>query len=191
MPTADAVSAPGERAAQPNPWWTKRAAALHVTLVVVVPVFLGLFWWQVQRVRQGNTLSWAYVFEWPFFTGYAVYLWWKLVHDQPGLTPTPAASAPASPPPAAAAVAHDGAAAPAGGGRAAGVAAGGNGGAADRPFLATGTAAGATTSGSAATTEDVHTETASEEAGGGEDDELAAYNRYLAELNASGRRKSW
>jgi hypothetical protein len=24
-----------------------------------------------------------------------------------------------------------------------------------------------------------------------EDDELAAYNRYLAELNASGRRKTW
>ena len=182
MPTADAVSAPGERAAQPNPWWTKRAAALHVTLVVVVPVFLGLFWWQVQRVRQGNTLSWAYVFEWPFFTGYAVYLWWKLVHDQPGLTsPSPTASASASE----AALAHDGAAAPAGVGAATGATAGGGGD--DRPFLATGIA----TAGSAAPAEHVHTETASEEAGEDHDDELAAYNRYLAELNASGRRKSW
>lgn len=53
-------------------------------IAVVVPTFLALFWWQVQRVRQGNTLSWAYVFEWPFFTGYAVYLWWKLVHEAEG-----------------------------------------------------------------------------------------------------------
>jgi hypothetical protein len=64
-------------------WFTPRALLLHLTLVIVFPTFLGLFWWQVQRVRQGNTLSWAYVFEWPFFAGYAVYLWWALVHDQP------------------------------------------------------------------------------------------------------------
>ena len=63
---------------------------------MVVPTFLGLFWWQVQRVRQGNTLSWAYVFEWPFFTGYAVYLWWKLVHDQPEQAPVAPAERPAS-----------------------------------------------------------------------------------------------
>jgi hypothetical protein len=62
-------------------WWTKRAIGLHVTIMIVIPTFSGLFWWQVQRVRQGNTLSWAYVFEWPFFLGYAMYLWWKLVHE--------------------------------------------------------------------------------------------------------------
>ena len=65
-------------------WLTPWAIAMHVTLLVVVPTFAGLFWWQVQRVRQGNTLSWAYVFEWPFFAVYAVYMWWKLVHDQAG-----------------------------------------------------------------------------------------------------------
>ncbi|MGO9458388.1 MAG: hypothetical protein ACLP62_15300 [Acidimicrobiales bacterium] len=66
-------------------WLTRRAVGLHATVVIVVPAFLALFWWQIQRVREGNTLSWAYVFEWPFFTGYAIYLWWRLVHDQPGL----------------------------------------------------------------------------------------------------------
>ena len=66
-------------------WLTRRAVGLHVTVVVLVPAFVALFWWQVRRVREGNTLSWAYVFEWPFFTGYAIYLWWRLVHDQPGL----------------------------------------------------------------------------------------------------------
>jgi hypothetical protein len=29
-------------------------------------------------------LSWAYVFEWPFFAGYAVYMWRKLLRDEAG-----------------------------------------------------------------------------------------------------------
>lgn len=65
-------------------WWTKRAAGLHLVLCVCLPGFVIAFLWQVERVRQGNTLSWAYVFEWPFFFAYAIYLWWRLVHDQPG-----------------------------------------------------------------------------------------------------------
>jgi hypothetical protein len=38
--------------------------------------------WQIDRATSGNELSWAYVFEWPFFAGYALYLWWKLIHDE-------------------------------------------------------------------------------------------------------------
>ncbi len=91
--SAEPAPAPGRPSSM---WWTKRAVGLHITVVVVVPTFLGLFWWQVQRVRQGNTLSWAYVFEWPFFTGYAVYLWWKLVHDQPEKAPVAPADRPAA-----------------------------------------------------------------------------------------------
>lgn len=132
-------------------WWTKRAIGLHVTVVVVVPTFLGLFWWQVQRVREGNTLSWAYVFEWPFFTGYAVYLWWKLVHDQPERAP----SAPTPRPSPA------GARAPGG--------TGDGGDEADEEGIGNGGEEG-------------------DEEG---DEELAAYNRYLAELHASGRQKRW
>jgi hypothetical protein len=135
-------------------WWTKRAIGLHITVVVVVPTFLGLFWWQVQRVRQGNTLSWAYVFEWPFFTGYAVYLWWKLVHDQPEQ----------------ASGSHDAAVqvhAPRAG--------------------ATDAGAGVTPAADAGKTGGgLRAQTADQD-----DEELAAYNRYLAELNASGRPKRW
>jgi len=132
-------------ASQRGIWWTRRAIGLHVTLIVVVPTFLGLFFWQVQRVRQGNTLSWAYVFEWPFFTGYAVYLWWKLVHDQldePG---------------------H-----------------GANG----EGHGANGEEHGANGEGHGANGEE-HAEPDEE------DEALAAYNRYLAQLHASGRRKRW
>jgi len=47
----------------------------------VVPTFFALCDWQVHRALAGNELSWAYVFEWPFFAGYAVFVWWKLVHE--------------------------------------------------------------------------------------------------------------
>jgi hypothetical protein len=30
--------------------------------------------WQINRALNGNRLSWAYVFEWPFFGGYAVFV---------------------------------------------------------------------------------------------------------------------
>ena len=101
---------------------------MHATLAVLVPGCAALCDWQVHRALSGNGLSWAYVFEWPFFAGYGVYVWWRLVHDQ--LTP------PASP------------------------------------------EVGAV-GGSPADTSPA------------EDEELAAYNRYLAELQASGRQKRW
>ena len=62
-------------------WWSPRAVGLHVTVAVVVPVCLALCDWQVHRAAAGNTLSWAYAFEWPFFAAYALYMWWRLVHE--------------------------------------------------------------------------------------------------------------
>jgi DNA-binding transcriptional regulator of glucitol operon len=63
-------------------WFSKRAVFYHITLAIVFPGFFALAYWQLHRALSGNTLSWAYVFEWPFFAGYAVYLWWHLIHDQ-------------------------------------------------------------------------------------------------------------
>ena len=64
-------------------WWTPRAISAHVTLALCEPGFAALAWWQVDRALSGNSLSWVYVFEWPFFGVYAVFLWWRIVHDQP------------------------------------------------------------------------------------------------------------
>jgi hypothetical protein len=63
-------------------WWSRRAITLHVALVVAVPPFLTLGFWQLSRALHGNVLSWAYTFEWPFFAGYATWMWWKLVHEE-------------------------------------------------------------------------------------------------------------
>jgi hypothetical protein len=61
---------------------TPRQIGMHVTLVVLLPVFGWLTWWQLGRALGGNTLSWAYTFEWPLFACYAVYVWWQLIHDR-------------------------------------------------------------------------------------------------------------
>jgi hypothetical protein len=118
----------------------------HLTAAVVVPACIALCWWQVTRALSGNTLSWAYVFEWPIFAGYAVFMWWKLIHE-----PGPA-----------------------------------------------GRSVGPETSPMAVTRNDdhdmdhhAHGEDDADDDTGGEDEELASYNRYLAALNASGKRKHW
>jgi len=42
--------------------------------------------WQLHRALAGNTLSWAYTFEWPLFAIFAVYFWVKSLRDE--LRPT-------------------------------------------------------------------------------------------------------
>jgi hypothetical protein len=64
-------------------WFSRRAIALHAVIIVIVPTFIGLCVWQIDRALSGNSLSWAYVFEWPFFAGYALYMWWRFVHEAP------------------------------------------------------------------------------------------------------------
>jgi hypothetical protein len=68
---------------------------MHLTLLVLLPAFAWLTWWQLSRAQSGNTLSWAYVVLWPSFGAYAVYTWWQLIHDQaarvPGRVRAPAA----------------------------------------------------------------------------------------------------
>ena len=82
------------RLMEKNVWLSRRAIKLHVVILIVVPAFLALCLWQISRALSGNTLSWAYVFEWPLFAGYAVYMWWRFVHEAAEDTaPEPAAGA--------------------------------------------------------------------------------------------------
>ncbi|HWH00609.1 MAG TPA: hypothetical protein VNV66_15105 [Pilimelia sp.] len=47
----------------------------HAVALVLVAGFLVLGWWQVRRAVGGNSLSWAYAFEWPLFAGFVVLVW--------------------------------------------------------------------------------------------------------------------
>jgi len=61
---------------------TRRCIGLHVLTLLLVSSFLLATWWQYESAQGGNGLSWAYVFEWPAFAIYAIYMWWKLIHDK-------------------------------------------------------------------------------------------------------------
>lgn len=144
-----------------------------MTLAVVLPTFLLLCNWQVHRALGGNELSWAYVFEWPFFAGYAIYMWWKLLHEA---TELPRATAPAVPTVAAAGAAEEGPASPE----------------PVRPGLAALAASPDARQVRTGSTPDEPANTPDADSSDDADDrDLAAYNRYLAELNASGRPKRW
>ncbi len=56
-----------------TPRTTKRIVATLSMLVVLVALFTAAFIWQLSRALGGNTLSWAYVIEWPFLIGYACF----------------------------------------------------------------------------------------------------------------------
>ena len=56
------------------------AAKVHVTLAVGLAVCGVAFWFEIRRALGGNGLSWAYVFEWPLFAVFAVYMWWTVLH---------------------------------------------------------------------------------------------------------------
>lgn len=61
------------------------AIKLHLTLVAVFSLCAAAFAFEVHRALGGNELSWAYVFEWPMFAVFAVYMWWNLLHQhRPG-----------------------------------------------------------------------------------------------------------
>jgi hypothetical protein len=62
-------------------WTSPRAIRLHCTLVVLIVSFALLARWQIARALAGNTLSWAYAFEWPLFALYACFVWWRILHD--------------------------------------------------------------------------------------------------------------
>lgn len=63
-------------------YFTWRCIGLHVLVLIIVPIFFLLGRWQYHAARSGNTLSWAYTFEWPLFGLYAIYVWWRLIHEK-------------------------------------------------------------------------------------------------------------
>jgi hypothetical protein len=66
-------------------WLSWRALRLHLALLIMVPGCFAAGWFELTRAQAGNELSWVYVFEWPFFGGFAIYLWWRLLYlGEPG-----------------------------------------------------------------------------------------------------------
>src|SRR5215467_3735127 len=60
---------------------TWRWILVHLGLVVLVIGFLLLGWWQINRAREGNALSFGYAVEWPVFAAFAIWVWAKEIRD--------------------------------------------------------------------------------------------------------------
>ena len=56
------------------------AVRAHATLLLGLALCAVAFWFEIGRAERGNSLSWAYVFEWPLLGAFAVYMWWKVLH---------------------------------------------------------------------------------------------------------------
>ena len=61
---------------------TPRWLGWHALMVLS---FWGMLWlgdWQFHRAISGNSLSWAYTFEWPLFAVFAVVFWARTIRDE-------------------------------------------------------------------------------------------------------------
>jgi DNA-binding transcriptional regulator of glucitol operon len=54
----------------------------HAFVVVSTVGMLLLGDWQLHRAESGNSLSWAYTFEWPLFAAFTIYFWIKSLRDE-------------------------------------------------------------------------------------------------------------
>jgi hypothetical protein len=55
------------------------AFRLHVTLAGGLALCIAAFMIELLRALGGHSFSWMYVFEWPLFAGFAIYMWWNLL----------------------------------------------------------------------------------------------------------------
>ena len=69
---------------------------IHAGLLLAEAICVPAFVIEVARALGGNTLSWAYVFEWPILGGYAIYMWRRLLNDARGV-PRPEKSSSSAP----------------------------------------------------------------------------------------------
>src|SRR5436305_3916723 len=61
-----------------TPRWLLR----HAIALVLVVGCLALGWWQLDRARGGNALSYGYAVEWPVFALFVVFVWSREVRAE-------------------------------------------------------------------------------------------------------------
>jgi hypothetical protein len=66
-------------AIQPSRLRGSDATRLHLTLAGGLALCIGAFVVELMRALGGHAFSWMYVFEWPLFAGFAIYMWWNLL----------------------------------------------------------------------------------------------------------------
>jgi DNA-binding transcriptional regulator of glucitol operon len=62
-------------------YFTWKSIGLHVLAVIVVLTCFLFGRWQFQSATS-KTMSWAYIFGWSVLGIYALFVWWKLIHQK-------------------------------------------------------------------------------------------------------------
>jgi hypothetical protein len=75
-------------------WLTGKTLRLHATMIIVACGCLAAGGFELSRALSGNDFSWMYVFEWPFFAGFSVVIWWRLLHEVDPAVPPSASKTP-------------------------------------------------------------------------------------------------
>ena len=73
----------GEKITKPSDGANSRIR-IHLGLVIAEAICIPAFIFETSRALHGNTLSWAYVIEWPILAAYAVYMWAKMLREERG-----------------------------------------------------------------------------------------------------------
>ncbi len=62
----------------------KNTFRIHVGLFLAELICIPAFLFEISRALAGNTLSWAYVVEWPILGVYAIYMWRRMLQEEKG-----------------------------------------------------------------------------------------------------------
>ncbi len=64
-------------------WLSGRSLLLTAAVAIWVPGCAVAAWWQVTVALAGDRLGWLYSVEWPCFAVFGTVVWWNAVHDDP------------------------------------------------------------------------------------------------------------
>jgi DNA-binding transcriptional regulator of glucitol operon len=76
---------------------SRRWIGIHCAVLLVIPGFLALGWWQYTRAGEGNARSIGYAFEWPTFALIVLVMWIKAMRDELRDGPPDHAAIPSAP----------------------------------------------------------------------------------------------
>ncbi|MGC1420453.1 MAG: hypothetical protein WA786_10100 [Acidimicrobiales bacterium] len=60
----------------------KKTLGIYLGFLLGEAICAVAFYVEVRRALGGNTLSWAYVVEWPLFGAYIIYMWRRLLREE-------------------------------------------------------------------------------------------------------------
>jgi hypothetical protein len=60
-------------------FFTRYWVWLHIAVLITVPGFIGLGWWQVLRAGAGNARSYGYAIEWPSLAAIVLFLYLRAI----------------------------------------------------------------------------------------------------------------